>query len=290
MSWLRRFLESDGQSLSSAGVLLLLLPFGALMLFAFVYPILSLLSISVLEPQPTLANYQRALSNTVFAGIMVRTLEIAGTVAVVCLAMAFPVALLMARSSGPKLVFITACIVLPLWSSVLVRTTAWAVLLQRNGLVNAALQFLHITDGPVALLFTREAVVLAMTHVLLPFMVLPIYGSLKSIPPDYDRAAAILGASRFRRLYEVTIPLALPGILSGFLMVFLISLGYFITPALLGSPREMMVATLISQQITMLLDWPFGAALVGVLTVFVLLIAAVFGKFARFSRAMGAGA
>lgn len=290
MSLLRRFLEPKGRLLAPASMLLLLLPFGGLMLFAFLYPILSLLSISVLEPQPTLAHYERALSDPVFAGIMVRTLEISLTVSVTCLAMAFPVALLMARSSGLKLVFITACIVLPLWSSVLVRTTAWAVLLQRNGLINTALQFLHITDGPIALLFTRQAVVAAMIHVLLPFMVLPIYGSLKAIPTDFDRAAAILGANRFRRLCEVTIPLALPGILSGFLMVFLISLGYFITPALLGSPREMMVATLISQQITMLLDWPFGAALVGVLTIFVLVIAAMFGKFARFGQAMGAGA
>ena len=290
MSRLRRFVEADGRSLSQASMLALLLPFAGLMLFAFLYPFLSLLSISVLEPHPTLANYGRALGDQVFLDVMVRTLEIALTVAATCLAMAFPVALLMARSSGPKLVFITACIVLPLWSSVLVRTTAWAVLLQRNGLVNTALQFLHITNGPVTLLFTRQAVVLAMTHVLLPFMVLPIYGSLKAIPADYDRAAAILGAGRFRTLREVTVPLALPGILSGFLMVFLISLGYFITPALLGSPREMMVATLISQQITMLLDWPFGAALVGVLTIFVLAVAAVFGRFTRLSRVMGAGA
>ena len=285
-----RFLASDGRSLSLASLLLLLLPFAGLMLFAFLYPLLSLLSISVLEPQPTLAHYQRAVTDPVFASIMLRTLEIALTVAVACVVMAFPVALLMVRSRGPKLVLITACIVLPLWSSVLVRTTAWAVLLQRNGLINNALQFLHITDAPIALLFTRQAVVLAMIHVLLPFMALPMYGSLRAIPADYDRAAAILGANRFRRLMEVTVPLALPGILSGFLMVFLISLGYFITPALLGSPREMMVATLISQQITMLLDWPFGAALVGVLTVFVLVIAGLFSKFARFSRAMGAGA
>lgn len=290
MRRLRRLLAPDGRSLAPVSVLALLLPFAGLMLFAFLVPILSLLSISVLEPQPTLANYGRALSDRVFADVMVRTLEIAFAVSVTCLAMAFPVALLMARSSGAKLVFITACIVLPLWSSVLVRTTAWAVLLQRNGLINTALQFMHITDGPVTLLFTRQAVVLAMTHVLLPFMVLPIYGSLRAIPADFGRAAAILGASRWRTLREVTIPLALPGILSGFLMVFLVSLGYFITPALLGSPREMMVATLISQQITMLLDWPFGAALVGVLTVFVLVIAAAFGKVARFSRAMGAGA
>jgi mannopine transport system permease protein len=99
-----------------------------------------------------------------------------------------------------------------------------------------------------------------------------------------------MGAGPLRRLREITIPLAMPGILSGSLMVFLMSLGYFITPALLGSPQEMMVSTLISQQITVLLDWPFGAALVGVLTLFVLAVTLLFGKVARFDRLMGAGA
>jgi mannopine transport system permease protein len=288
MSRLSQFFESNGQRLSPASVGLLMAPFFALILFAFLYPMLSLLSISLLEPAPTLGHYERALTDAVFVRILLRTLGVGLTVSIASLAMAFPVALLMARSSGPKVVLITACIVLPLWSSVLVRTTAWAVLLQRNGLINEALQFLHVTDRPLTLLFTRQAVVLAMTHVLLPFMVLPIYGSLKSIPPDYNRAAGILGAGPLRRLREITVPLSMPGILSGFLMVFLMSLGYFITPALLGSPQEMMVSTLISQQITMLLDWPFGAALVGVLTLFVLFVTLIFGKFTRFDRLMGA--
>ena len=288
MNALTRLFEPDGRHLSVGSVALLMAPFFALMLFAFVYPMISVLSMSVLEPEPTLVHYERALTDPVFVGILLRTLVIGLTVTVVTLAMAFPVALLMARSTGPKAVLITACIVLPLWSSVLVRTTAWAVLLQRNGLINQTLQFLDITDQPLRLLYTRTAVVLAMTHVLLPFMVLPIYGSLKSIPLNFDRAAEIMGASPFRRLLEITIPLAMPGVLSGFLMVFLMSLGYYITPALLGSPQEMMVSTLISQQITVLLDWPFGAALVGVLTVFVLAVALLFGKFARFDRLMGA--
>ncbi|MGE4242367.1 ABC transporter permease [Ramlibacter sp.] len=287
MNAVSRIFQPDGRNLSSGGFALLVAPFFTLMLLVFLYPMLSLLSASVLEPEPTVAHYERALTDPVFVGILLRTLQIGFTVAVASLLMAYPVALLMARSSGPKSILITACIVLPMWSSVLVRTTAWAVLLQRNGLVNEALQFLHLTDGPLKLLYTRTAVVLAMTHVLLPLMVLPIYGSLRSIPVNYDRAAEIMGASPLRRFLEVTLPLSMPGVLTGFLMVFLISLGYFITPALLGSPQEMMVSTLISQQITMLLDWPFGAALVGVLTLFVLFVVLAFGKFARFDKLMG---
>jgi len=288
MNALSSLFQPQGRNLSSGGFALLVAPFFALMLFVFLYPMLALLSVSVLEPAPTLAHYERALTDPVFVGILFRTLQIGLMVALASLAMAFPVALLMARSSGPKVILITACIVLPMWSSVLVRTTAWAVLLQRTGLINEALQFAHLTEQPLKLLFTRTAVVLAMTHVLLPMMVLPIYGALKAIPPNYDRAAEILGASPLRRFIEVTLPLSAPGVLSGFLMVFLISLGYFITPALLGSPQEMMVSTLISQQITMLLDWPFGAALVGVLTLFVLGVTLVFGKFAKLDRLTGA--
>ena len=288
MRRLSHLFHAEGRRLSGPASFLLMAPLFALFLFAFAYPLASVLSMSVLEPEPSLQNYKRALTDPVFLGILVRTVEIGFTVSVVCLAMAFPVAFVMARSTGLKAMLITACIVLPLWSSVLVRTTAWAVLLQRNGLVNNALIALHLTDEPLKLLFTRTAVVLAMAHVLLPFMVLPIFGALRSIPKDFGRAAEVLGAGPVRRLWEVTIPLSMPGLVSGFLMVFLMSLGYFITPALLGSPQEMMVSTLISQQITMLLDWPFGAALVGVLTLFVLGVTLVFGRLFRFNRLMGA--
>ena len=263
----RGFFSAEGRQLSSGGVLLLMAPFLALMAVAFLWPLFSLLSLSVLEPQPTLENYERIVSNPVYARVLVRTLLIALMVTLLCLAMAFPVALLMVRSKGPKSVLITACVVLPFWSSVLVRTAAWAILLQRHGLINQGLQAVGITDQPIQLLYTRVAVIIAMAHVLLPFMVLPIYGALRNIPTDYSRAAAILGAGSFRTFRDVIFPLALPGVTSGTLLVFLTALGYFITPALLGSPQEMMIATLISQQISGTLDWPFAAALVSVLAI-----------------------
>lgn len=287
---MKAFFEPDGRRMSPGTIFLLMLPFLAIAGFVFVWPMLSLLSISVLEPQPTLQHYADVISNPVYARVLWRTFVIALLVALLCLAMAFPVAMLMAQSRGPKAVFLTACILLPFWSSVLVRTAAWAVLLQRNGLVNEGLQTVGLTSEPLQLLYTKTAVVLAMTHVLLPFMVLPIYGALRNIPRDYGRAAAILGANPVRSFVEVTLPLAMPGVTSGFILVFLTALGYFITPALLGSPREMMIATLISQQIREQLDWPFAAALVGVLTLFVTLIALAFGKAVRFERLMGGGA
>lgn len=281
------FFQPDGRRMSKAGILLLMAPFFALIIFVFLYPLFALLSISVLEPEPTLQNYERVVGNPIYAKVLFRTLRIALLVSLLSLVLAFPVAFLMANSRGPKAIFIAACILLPFWSSVLVRTAAWAVLLQRNGLVNDLLQFIGLTSEPVRLLYTQGAVVVAMTHVLMPFMVLPIYGALRNIPPDYGRAAAISGAGPLRVFYEVTLPLALPGVVGGLILVFLSALGYFITPALLGSPQEMMIATLISQQMRENLDWPFAAALVGVLTLFVTLITLAFSKVFRFDRMMG---
>jgi mannopine transport system permease protein len=281
------FFQPNGRQLSSAGILLLMAPFFMLIGFAFLYPLLSLLSLSVTEPEPGLSNYVRILDNPLYFKVLLRTLWIAVLVSVLALLMAFPVAMAMVSSSGPMAVFITACVLLPFWSSVLVRTAAWAVLLQRNGIVNDLLQVVGITSEPIRLLYTQGAVVVAMTHVLLPFMVLPIYGALRNIPPDYDRAAAICGAGPLRRFAEVTLPLALPGVLGGVILVFLTALGYFITPALLGSPKEMMIATLISQQLREFLDWPFAAALVGVLTLFVTAITLIFSKVFRFDRMLG---
>jgi len=281
------FFEADGRRLSRGGIVLLMAPFFGLILFAFFYPLLSLISISVLEPQPTVENYQRVFDNPVYARVLFRTLRIAVLVSLLSLALSFPLALVMANSRGPKAIFLAACVLLPFWSSVLVRTAAWAVLLQRNGLINQGLQAIGLTTEPLTLLYTQGAVVVAMTHVLMPFMVLPIYGALRNIPTDYSRAAAICGAGPLRTFREVTLPLAMPGVIGGFILVFLTALGFFITPALLGSPQEMMIATLISQQMRELLDWPFAAALVGVLTLFVTAMTLAFSRVFRFDRMMG---
>ena len=282
------FWHSDGRRLSGLSTLFLLAPFFAVIAFVFIYPIVQLLVISVTEPHPTLDNYARVVGNPVYARVLARTLWTATLVTVLSVILGFPVAYYMSRSKGAVAAFVAVCVILPLWSSVLVRTAAWSILFQRNGLINSGLMGLGLTSQPFKLLYTQSAVVIAMTHVLLPFMILPIYGALRSIPNDYTRAAAVLGATRWRTFLEVILPLSLPGVVSGSLLVFLTALGFFITPALLGSPQEMMVSTLVSQQIREVLDWPFAAALVGVLTLFVTLLAVIFSKTLRFDRLMGA--
>ncbi len=282
------FWHSDGRRLSGLSTLLLLSPFFVILGFVFLYPLAKLLVISVMEPEPTLANYAKVVTNPVYARVLMRTLWTAVLVTITCVVLGFPVAYFMTRIRGALAAVVAICVILPLWSSVLVRTAAWAYLLERHGLVNTGLQTIGLTDGPLQLLYTQSAVVIAMAHVLLPFMILPLYGALRSIPNDYMRAASVLGAPNHRIFLEVVLPLSLPGVVSGSLLVFLTALGFFITPALLGSPQELMIATLVSQQIREVLDWPFAAALVGTLTLFVTFLALVFSKTLRFDRLMGA--
>lgn len=282
------FWHSDGRRLSGLATLLLLLPFFVIIAFVFVYPIAQLIYISFFEPVPTLDNYLRVIANPVYARVLLRTLWTAILVTSLALLLGFPVAYYMSRARGLVAAVVGVCVILPLWSSVLVRTAAWSFLFQREGLINSGLMGLGIISEPLKLLYTQGAVVIAMAHVLLPFMILPIYGSLRSIPNDYMRAASMLGASRFQTFREVILPLSLPGVTSGALLVFLTALGFFITPALLGSPQELLVATLVSQQIREVLDWPFASALVGLLTLFVTLLALVFSKALSFDRLMGA--
>jgi len=279
-----------GRQISVAASAVLLAPFFALLLVVFVYPLLSLLSTSFLEPHLTAANYQRVFDNPVYLRVMLRTGWISLLTTVLALVLGFPIAYMMTRVKGATAALLTACVLLPLWSSVLVRTAAWVVLLRRDGIVNNALQWLGLTDKPLTLLYTEGAVVMAMAHVLLPFLILPIYSALKNIPDDYMRAAAMLGASRTRAFFEVLFPLSRAGIWSGCLMVFLSALGFFVTPALIGSPQELMIATLVSQQVREMLDWPFAAALIGVLMAVVATLTMVFSKAISFNRLMGGGA
>jgi len=194
------------------------------------------------------------------------------------------VAFAMAKLKGRWAALVAACVLIPLWTSVLVRSYAWIVLLQRNGIVNNALVDAGLISEPLRLLYTQGAVTLAMTHVLLPFMILPIYGALRSIPDELTRAGRNLGAGPVRAFLHVTLPLSLPGVFAGALMTFILALGFYITPALVGGARTLMMATLIGQQTIELLDWPFAGALSLVLLAATLLLVVVFRKALSLNR------
>jgi ABC-type spermidine/putrescine transport system permease subunit I len=171
-------------------------------------------------------------------------------------------------------------VLLPFWTSILVRTYAWMVLLGRQGIVNQLLLWIGLIDEPLRLLNTTFAVYVAMVHILLPFMILPLYSVIRGIEGNLLRAAEGLGASPFGVFRQIVLPLSLPGISAGCLLVFILALGFFITPALVGGPKDLMIAVLIQQQVE-LFDWPFASALA------VLLLATALLAFAGFARRLG---
>jgi putative spermidine/putrescine transport system permease protein len=223
----------------------------------------------------------------IYLQVLQRTLFISATVTGLCLLLGFPVAALLTQVSGRKADLLMALVMLPFWTSLLVRTAAWVVLLQREGLVNTLLLKIGLIAAPLELIYNRTGVLIAMTHVLLPFMILPIYSTLKDMPPNYLRAAASLGAPPVTAFFKVYLPLAAPGIAAGALMVFIMALGYYITPALVGGGGDQMLSYFVAKYTTETGNWGLAAALGG------LLLATTLGLYAvsqRLSDGRRAGA
>lgn len=193
--------------------------------------------------------------------IMLRTFIIAAQVTLLCAAIGLPFAMLAASVSGWKRNALLIAVLLPLWTSLLVRTAAWLILLQDNGLINQTLRAIGLIDSPLSLIYNRTGVLIAMTHVLLPLMVLPIYASLIAIPRNLMPAAAALGAAPLQAFRHVLLPLAMPGLLSGSLLVFMVALGYYITPALTGGAGDQMISSVIAFYATGTANWGMAGAL-----------------------------
>lgn len=218
--------------------------------------------------------------------IFARTFAISGLVTLSCLIIGVPFAMIAARTQGWRRTLLLGAVLLPLWTSLLVRTAAWFIILQDKGIVNQLLQALHVTQAPLGLLFERTGVVIAMTHVLLPFMVLPVYNVVKAIPVTLMPAAASLGANPPRAFLRVLLPLSMRGILSGAILVFMTSIGYYITPALIGGPRDQMISSIIAFYATGAANWPMAGALSIVLLAVTL---ALYAAFVRLSpKGLGA--
>ncbi|RYC15598.1 ABC transporter permease [Ciceribacter ferrooxidans] len=210
--------------------------------------------------------------------ILARTFWIAALVTFACACIGYPYAIIAASLSGWKRDLMLAAVLLPLWTSLLVRTAAWFILLQEKGLINDLLLMLGIVDAPLALIFNRTGVIIAMTHVLLPFMVLPIYSVLITIPKNLMPAAASLGAPPLRAFLRVLLPLSLRGVASGGLLVFISAIGYYITPALIGGPGDQMISAIIAFYATGSANWGMAGALGVVLLVATLLLYSVYAR------------
>lgn len=267
-------------------LLLLPLPCGFLAVF-FVWPLLRVVLRSVLEPRPGFANYDKVLFSGPYLHILLYTLEIAALVTAICLLVAYPVAALTARMRGQALYLMTGLIVASLWTSAVIRSYAWMILFQRYGIVNQALVALGIADASVRILQTTTAVAIGMVHILLPFMLLPLITTMRRIDPTLLRAGRILGAGPVRLFLRVYLPLSLPGVHAGVALVFITSLGFFITPSLLGGGRTNMAAMIIEQEADTYLDWPLASAIATILLVFTLAIYLAYGRLARIDVTRG---
>lgn len=213
--------------------------------------------------------------------ILLRTFWIAALVTFACACIGYPYAIIAASLTGWKRDLMLAAVLLPLWTSLLVRTAAWFILLQEKGLINDLLLTLGIVNSPLALIFNRTGVIIAMTHVLLPFMVLPIYSVLITIPKNLMPAAASLGAHPLRAFMRVLLPLSLRGVASGGLLVFISAIGYYITPALIGGPGDQMISSIIAFYATGSANWGMAGALGVVLLVATLLLYSVYARLSR---------
>ena len=253
--------------------LLLALPGILLLALAFFLPILQMLAYSVSGPEgPTLAHFARFLGDPYYLGILWRTVRLSLVITGICAAMGFPLAYIMARA-GPRLrLWLIVMVVLPLMTSVVVRTFGWMVLLARSGVVPELLRDLGLAGRSFALMHTEAAIVLGMVQVLLPFMTLSILGVVSRIDPRLEEAARTMGCSFLGAVRHVVLPLALPGIVAGSLLAFTLSASSFVTPSLLGGPRIQVLAASVYNAVTQTLDWPFAAAQAVILFAGILLV------------------
>jgi putative spermidine/putrescine transport system permease protein len=219
-------------------------------------------------PNGTVA--QQPQDQRIYVKIYLRTLGVAATVTAICMLLGFPLAYLLAHLKEKTANMLLILVLLPLWTSILVRTTMWMVMLQKEGIVNWVLQRLEIISAPIQLIFNQTGVIIAMTYILFPFMILPIYSAIRQIPAHYVNAARSLGASPAIAFFRVYLPQCMTGVGAGMLLVFVLSLGYYITPELIGGSTEQMISYFIADNISRSLNWGLASALAVILLAAVL--------------------
>ncbi len=223
----------------------------------------------------------------IFGRILLRTFEISVLVTVLCLLLAYPLAWWLSTLPARKANLLMILVLVPFWTSILVRVAAWIVLLQREGLVNKSLMSLSIINDPLALLFNRTGVIIAMVHILLPFMILPLYSVMKSVPPTYLRAAISLGSSPLAAFFRIYVPQTYPGMGAGGLLVFILCIGYYVTPALLGGADDQMISYYIAQYTNVTINWGMACALGALLLGATLLLYAAYRRLAKAELSLG---
>jgi putative spermidine/putrescine transport system permease protein len=230
-------------------------------------------------PDLTLANYVTLLETPVYVRVMMRTLRLGLIVTLLALVLGYPYAFLMARGRPRVRTFLLLAVLLPLLVSVVIRTYGWIVVLGLDGPVNALLMTLGVTSGPVKFVFNETGIVIGLLHVFFPFMVLPLSSVLQKLDPQLIEAARTLGAGYPTVFRRVILPLSVPGIAAGSMLVFTLSVAAYVTPALMGGAGINVMATLVAQQILVLVNWPLGAAVAVMLVLITVLVVAAYNRF-----------
>ncbi len=254
----------------NARLILVMLPALLLFLLLFGVPVIRLLYLGL--EGGTLQHYIKALTGSVYQQIFLLTFQISVAVTAITLILGYPVAYWLSTTGRLWRTVGFVLVLLPLWTSILVRTYAWMVLLGRNGIFNQTLISLGLIQEPIAFLYNFSGVLIGMVHVLLPFMILPLYAAFRRLDPRLVEAAQGLGAGSWRIFTRIYLPLTRTGIVAGCSLVFVTSLGFYITPALLGGGRVIMIAPLIDQQVRQVFNWPFASALAGILLVLTIIV------------------
>jgi ABC-type spermidine/putrescine transport system permease subunit I len=262
---------------------LLLLPAMVVIAVAFVMPLVRLVSMSFSAKSGMLGAYEELLGEDIYWLVLWNTMRLAVVVTTITLALGFAVAMAMSRLSGTWRIGLFACVVLPLWISVLVRTFSWMLILEKNGPLNRFLLAGGIIDQPLSFLFNFTGVMIGMVHVLLPYAALPIYAALVKIDPALLRASEGLGASGITTFRRIVLPLATKGIATAATFTFLLSLGFFITPALLGGAKSTTISMLIDTFVNERLAWPLASAASIILLALALGVIAIAARFVPIS-------
>jgi putative spermidine/putrescine transport system permease protein len=256
--------------------------FAVPLVWFFVETLREIGSLAEIADQAMAIATSRAVINAMFT-----TNWIALLVTLLTLLAGYPIAYFLCHSDRLRFTLVLFCIIVPYFTSVIVRTYSWMVLLGRNGIINQLLLGSGLVDAPVALLYNKTGILIGMTYVLLPYMILTLYAAMKAIDPSYMRAAHALGASPTYAFRHVYLPLSAHGAISGCLIVFILAIGFFITPALMGGPSDVMIAMLIERSVEIMLDWPSAAIMSLLLLALTLVLYAIYYRVTDVRRMMG---
>lgn len=267
----------------------MLVPAFLLLAIFFFYPLIVMAKFSLFEHGFSFAPFRAIYSSDVYSINFLYTLKISVIVTVVCVLLGYPIAVMMVKAQPTTLRLLIIAIAVPYFTSMVVRAYAWMIILGNKGIINDLLLASGIVDYPVQLMYTQTAVVIGTAYILLPYMILTVYAALKNINPAVMNAATSLGASEIYAFIRVYLPLSAPGLIGGSILVFLLCLGYFVTPSLMGGPSRQMIGVLIQNEIEVNVNWAMASALSLVLLLVTLGIVFIYSRFVNLGKILQGG-